>query len=323
MKAEFKKKHHNTEERFLLQREQRWIYIRYTRGDIEKGAYILRNESNSVNDYLTQFFNDNHVSQEIRMEVTNYLNSGEENVQKSLQEFINYLLTTFSVIIMAGISLGLIIFGGYKGGSRLDETLNLYPTFTIIGVLGGLVIGGGICYLMFYKYLKSPDEKDKESKSTQLNQNNKKEETTEWLIIDVTLEDVVKAVRSFSERLPKGVYRTILVNDDYSIDFKQLAYILKGIPSKPFYMSKETYDIFEEKNKDIPPIIDTVQKAVDRYVKEQKKYPMLPYDPLRRVNYYLLIQEHYLEKKPDIELYITDYDGLISHEKPKRKQAGD
>jgi hypothetical protein len=319
MKAEFKKKLHNTEERFLLQREQKWIYIQYTRGDIEKGAYILRNEPNSVNDYLTQFFNENHVSDEIRTEVANYLNSGEESVQKSLQEFINYLLTTFSVIMMAGISLGLIIFGGYKGGSRLDETLNLYPTFTIIGVLGGLVIGGVICYLMFYKYLKSPDAKKKESKS----KNTNKEETVEWQIIDVTLDEVVKAVRSFSERLPKGVYRTILVNDDFSIDFKQLAHILKGIPSKPFYMSKETYDIFEEKDKEIPPIIDTVQKAVDLYVKEQKKYPMLPYDPLRRVNYYLLIQEHYLEKKPDIELYITDYDGLISHEKPKRKQAGD
>jgi Protein of unknown function (DUF3939) len=227
------------------------------------------------------------------------------------------------VIILAGISLGLIIFGGYKGGSRLDETLSLYPTFTIIGVLGGLFIGGVICYLMFYKYLKSPEKKKYSEAKNNTSQNNKSNVTDEWQVIDVTLDEVIKAVRTFSERLPKGVYRTILVNGDYSIDFKQLAPILKGIPSRPFYMSKETYDIFEEKDKDIPPILDTVQKAVDQYVKEQKKYPMLPYDPLRRVNYYLLIQEHYLEKKPDLELYITDYDGLISHEKPKRKQAGD
>lgn len=320
MKAEFKKKHDLVEERFIFQKEQKWIYIQYTRGETEKGAYILRNEANSVLDYLTQFFNENHVSEEIRTEVTNYLNSGEENIQKSLQEFINYLLTTLYVTITAGITLGFIIFGGYKGGNSLDQTLNLYPTLTIIGVLGGLVIGGIICYLMFYKYLKSPNEKKQDSKQKKTEKN--KEKTVEWPVIDVTFDEVVKVVRRFSEQLPKGVYRTILVSEDYSIDFKQLAHLLKGIPSKSFYMSKETYDIFEEKDKNIPPIIDKVQKAVDQYVKEQKKYPMLPYDPLRRVNYYLLIQEHYLDQIPEIELYITDYDGLISHHKPKKKQAG-
>jgi len=320
MKAEFKKKHDHFEERFIFQKEQKWIYIQYTRGETENGAYILRNEANSVLDYLTKFFNKNHVSEEIRTEVTNYLNSGEENIQKSLQEFINYLLTTLYVTITAGITLGFIIFGGYKGGNSLDQTLNLYPTLTIIGVLGGLVIGGIICYLMFYKYLKSPNEKKQDSKQKKTEKN--KEKTVEWPVIDVTFDEVVKVVRRFSEQLPKGVYRTILVSEDYSIDFKQLAHLLKGIPSKSFYMSKETYDIFEEKDKNIPPIIDKVQKAVDQYVKEQKKYPMLPYDPLRRVNYYLLIQEHYLDQIPEIELYITDYDGLISHHKPKKKQAG-
>jgi Protein of unknown function (DUF3939) len=203
----------------------------------------------------------------------------------------------------------------------LDGILNLHPTFTIIGVLVALLIGGVICYLLFYKSLKSPDEKKKDTQKKNTNPDSTKDASPEWPVIDVTLDEVVKGVRRFSEKLPKGVYRTILVNDDHSIDFKQLAHTLKGIPSKPFYMSKETYDIFEEIDKDIPPVIDKVQKAVDQFVKEQKKYPMLPYDPLRRVNYYLLTQERYLEKKPDIELYITDYDGLLSHEKPKRKKA--
>jgi hypothetical protein len=202
----------------------------------------------------------------------------------------------------------------------LDGILNFHPTF-IIGVLVFLVIGGFIYYLLFNKSLKSSDKKKKEAQINKKNSNSKKDETPEWPVIDVTLDEVVKAVRKFSDKLPKGVYRTILVNDDHSIDFKQLAHTLKGIPSKTFYMSKETYDIFEEMDKDIPPVIDKVQKAVDQFVKEQKKYPMLPYDPLRRVNYYLLMQERYLEQKPDIDLYITDYDGLLSHEKPKGKKA--
>jgi len=188
----------------------------------------------------------------------------------------------------------------------------------ITGVLVSLLIGGVIYYLLFNKSL---NKGKKGAQINETNSNSKKDKTPEWPVIDVTLDEVVNAVRQFSEKLPKGVYRTILVNDDHSIDFKQLAHTLKGMPSKTFYMSKETYDIFEEVDKDIPPVIDKVQKAVDQFVKEQKKYPMLPYDPLRRVNYYLLMQERYLEKKPDIELYITDYDGLLSHEKPKGKKA--
>jgi len=188
----------------------------------------------------------------------------------------------------------------------------------ITGVLVSLLIGGVIYYLLFNKSL---NKGKKGAQINETNSNSKKDKTPEWPVIDVTLDEVVNAVRQFSEKLPKGVYRTILVNDDHSIDFKQLAHTLKGMPSKTFYMSKETYDIFEEVDKDIPPVIDKVQKAVDQFVKEQKKYPMLPYDPLRRVNYYLLMQERYLEKKPDIELYITDYDGLLSHEKPIGKKA--
>ncbi|SEN10816.1 Protein of unknown function [Mesobacillus persicus] len=194
----------------------------------------------------------------------------------------------------------------------MEQLLGVYPASTVIGVLLALVIVGVISFLILYKDKPSPNVKK-----------SGKKDNAEWPIIDVTLEEVIKAVRSFSEGLPKGVYRTILVKDDFSIDFNQLTSILHGIPSKPFYMSKETYDIFEEREKDIPPIIDRVQKAVDQYVKDQNKYPMLPYDPLRRVNYYLLIQEHYLDTMPEVELYITDYDGLISHHKPKKKQAGD
>ncbi|WP_286231173.1 DUF3939 domain-containing protein [Neobacillus mesonae] len=137
--------------------------------------------------------------------------------------------------------------------------------------------------------------------------------------IDVTLDDVRMAIRKFSERLPKGVYRTILVEDDHSIDFHQLAPILGGIPTKKFYMSKETYDLFEEDERHIPPAMDMVQKAVDLYVEERKEFPMLSYDPQRRVNYYQLLQEKYLKAAPEIQFYITELDGLITHNRPEKK----
>jgi hypothetical protein len=159
-----------------------------------------------------------------------------------------------------------------------------------------------------------------------LNFFNRKKKTVEskkdFPIIDVSLHDVRRAIRKFSDTLPKGIYRTILINDDYSIDFSQLVRYLKGIPSKKFYMSKETYDIFDESEKMIPEIMDKVQKAVDQYVEEQKKYPILDYDPLRRVNYYELTHHHYLDFCPTIDFYITDYDGIITHIKPEKTKRG-
>lgn len=138
-------------------------------------------------------------------------------------------------------------------------------------------------------------------------------------IDDITKEDVVKAVRKFSDNLPKGTFRTILVNEDFTIDFRQLRPYLPRAPKQKFYMSKETYEIFEEHEKDIPPLMDKVQRAVDAYVKEHKEYPILPYDHLHRVNGYLLVQEKLLDELPTIDFYITNYDGLVTHVKPKTK----
>ncbi len=146
----------------------------------------------------------------------------------------------------------------------------------------------------------------------------KRQKLKDYPIIDASLDDVRQAIRKFTDQLPKGTYRTILVNDDYSIDFSQLASFLDGIPSKKFYMSKETYDIFPENENMIPKIMDKVQKAVDQCVEEHGKYPILPFDPYRKVNYSELIQKHYLDSRPEIDFYITDYDGIITHIKPKK-----
>jgi hypothetical protein len=85
-------------------------------------------------------------------------------------------------------------------------------------------------------------------------------------------------------------------------------------------MSKETYDLFEESEKHIPNEMDLVQKAVDLYVKEKKEYPMLKFDPHQRVNYFQLFQDHYLKETPEIQFYITDLDGLITHIRPQKRK---
>ncbi|GHH98595.1 DUF3939 domain-containing protein [Neobacillus kokaensis] len=173
----------------------------------------------------------------------------------------------------------------------------------------GVIIVGFVVYFII-KFFISPSQKGlKDELASAKN----------YPTIDVTLDDVRMSIRKFSEKLPKGVYRTILVQDDHSIDFHQLAHILGGIPTRKFYMSKETYDLFEEDERHIPPAMDMVQKAVDRYVEERKEFPLLSYDPLRRVNYYQLLQENYLKAAPEIEFYITELDGLITHNQPEKK----
>jgi hypothetical protein len=138
-------------------------------------------------------------------------------------------------------------------------------------------------------------------------------------IIDLTVEQVRKAIRTFSDQLPKGVYRTILVKEDNEIDFNQLAHILGGLPSEKFYMSKETYDLFTENEKLIAYEMDVVQKAVDQYVKEDKTFPVLPYDPLKRINYFELMQKDLLKTEPQTQFYLTDLDGMVTHIKPDIK----
>jgi hypothetical protein len=149
----------------------------------------------------------------------------------------------------------------------------------------------------------------------------KSQKPQNYPIIDLTLDQVRNAIRTFTDELPKGVYRTILVKDDNEIDFNQLAHILGGLPSEKFYMSKETYDLFTENEKLIAFEMDMVQKAVDQYVKEYQTFPVLPLDPLKRINYFELMQKHLLKNKPEKQFYLTDLDGMITHIKPDTEAA--
>ena len=317
MKKKFITSQGRIDETLELSEEQKWIYIHYLRGEHEKTAYIIKNEEKPLLNYLTDFLNECHVSEEIRDQLIEYLNKAEENsIHTNWLHFSTFLIRTLSINVVILITLAASIFGGFKGGEWADEYFSRYPLFTIIGVLAGLVVGGLICFVIIHNYLND-NQRSQQRKAKALERKNKEENSLKThLIIEVPEEDIRKAVRRFSDELPKGVYRTTLVKDDYSIDFTHLTHILGGIPSKKYYMSKETYDIFEENEKNIPEIMDAVQRAVDHYVKEEKKYPMLPYDPLRRVNYYELRQNHYLDFLPEIEFYITDYDGIITHIKP-------
>lgn len=297
--------------------EEKFIYVHYTKGKTEKTACILKNNEKTKSEYLESFFEENKVSEEMKKEVRKFLNNEKNFNDQHWNEFSNFLMKTLSLNMVFGLTIALTVFGFYKIGSFLDAQYGFQPWLTVIFTFIGIGIGGLTGYVMVQKYFKTP-VKDTSQKDYDVQK--EQNETTDYPMIDVTIDQVRKAVRQFSDNLPKGVYRTIIVQEDNSIDFKQLANILGGLPSKKYYMSKETYDLFEEKDKKIPAEMDMVQKAVDLFVKERKEYPMLRFDPNRRVNYYQLLQEKYLKSAPETQFYITELDGLITHIKPEKRK---
>lgn len=131
-------------------------------------------------------------------------------------------------------------------------------------------------------------------------------------VIPMNIKQVKRAVREFENQLPKGIDRTVLLGKDHRIDFTLLAPFLDGVPDKPFYMSKETYEIFSEEEADTARYMDEVQRAVDFYIDEKGAMPLVENDPNRKISYYLLERGMFLKQRPPMDFYMTRYDHLIS-----------
>ena len=131
--------------------------------------------------------------------------------------------------------------------------------------------------------------------------------------IQTTLKDIENAVIQFEANLPKKVKRTILVDKDNRINSERLAPYLGGVPIENYYMSTQTYEIFSEDDRLIPHYLDIVQEAVDAYVEDHNRLPIMQDSKEGRVHYDLLMQEFYLKEKPPFPLYITDEEYMLSH----------
>lgn len=132
----------------------------------------------------------------------------------------------------------------------------------------------------------------------------------------MTLQRVKDAVRRF-ELENKGISRTVLLKEDQSIDFELLKPFIAEVPEAPFYMSRETFEIFEEAERDIPIYLDKVQRAVDTYIYEHQKKPVIDLDYNQTIDVRRLVHHGYLDEMPPIPFYHTNQEDLITHKKPK------
>ncbi|WP_182200126.1 DUF3939 domain-containing protein [Paraliobacillus salinarum] len=154
----------------------------------------------------------------------------------------------------------------------------------------------------------NPFKKEKEQKI--------EKEQKEYPIIDISLEDLKRAIHEYGMQLPNEVPLSVIVTDDLTIDYNLLAPTIKGIPNKTYYMSKETYEIFEEEEKHLAVDFDNVQRAVDSYIQQTKELPVIHGDPYKRVSYHKLEKLNLLNYRPHQEFYITDEEYLITNKKP-------
>ncbi|PYZ92421.1 hypothetical protein CR194_16465 [Salipaludibacillus keqinensis] len=140
-------------------------------------------------------------------------------------------------------------------------------------------------------------------------QNQAKKEVKE---ITVSIDDVRSAVNKFALKLDKGISLRSIVSDNHEIDFELLHSYLGGKPDRPFYMSKETFEIFEDP--EYPKHIDFCQIACDQYLLETGEEPCIPGDRSKKISYFKL--QNYLIQKPPFDLYLDSNDRMVTHRKP-------
>ena len=121
----------------------------------------------------------------------------------------------------------------------------------------------------------------------------------------------------FLEKNANIVY-TVLVNDDYTVNYDLLKPYLPAFPTNHFLITKETLEVFEhtEENLNLVKEIDIVQKAVDQYVTEKEMFPIVEGSEDRLICGMKL--GPYLDRILKRDLYISEKHYLVSS-KPDRK----
>lgn len=143
---------------------------------------------------------------------------------------------------------------------------------------------------------------------------NSTDDVKEHKPVTVDLEEVKQAVLAWEEDMEELVDRTVLMKQDHSIDMSHLERYLGGLSNQKFYMSRYTFEIFDEADKEIPINLDIVQAAVDSYLDDHLNLPIIHGTPNRQVHYDKLIEENYLKEKPSIPLYLTTQEFMLTHE---------
>ncbi|MGN4444112.1 DUF3939 domain-containing protein [Bacillus cereus group sp. MYBK79-1] len=136
---------------------------------------------------------------------------------------------------------------------------------------------------------------------------------------EITKDELEQAMAKFLETNANIVY-TVLVNDDYTVNYDLLKPYLSVFPTNSFLITKETLEVFEhtEENLNLVKEIDIVQKAVDLYVTEKEMFPIVEGSEERLICGMKL--GPYLNRILKRNLYISEKHYLVSSKPDRKKQ---
>lgn len=136
----------------------------------------------------------------------------------------------------------------------------------------------------------------------------------------ITKDELEQAMARFLEKNANIVY-TVLVNEDYTVNYDLLKPYLPAFPTNTFIITKETLEVFEhtEENLELVKEIDIVQRAVDQYVTEKEMFPIVEKDEDRLICGMKLAP--YLERILKRKLYISEKHYLVSSKPDKSKKS--
>ncbi|MFD2924318.1 DUF3939 domain-containing protein [Halobacillus naozhouensis] len=133
---------------------------------------------------------------------------------------------------------------------------------------------------------------------------------------DLSLDEVRRAIHKYAADKPDEIPLKVLINNDLTLDYALLAPYLHGIPKQNYYMSRETYEIFTEEDKQLAYDIDAVQHAVDQYIQQTQEPPVIEGDPYKKINYFKLEGLGLLPERPERDFYLTNEEFMITYKKP-------
>lgn len=132
--------------------------------------------------------------------------------------------------------------------------------------------------------------------------------------IDLTLPQLREAIHEYEQTLPKGVNRTVLLDEMQEIDLARLKKHLPGKPRQRFYMSKETFHIVPEDERELVYEMDQVQRALDLYFEQEKKIPFRKFQQTLQLDLTRLREGGYLKVLPKRPYYVVDETLIVSLE---------
>ncbi len=133
---------------------------------------------------------------------------------------------------------------------------------------------------------------------------------------ELSLDQVRKAIHKYADDKPTEIPLSVLINHDLTLDYQLLAPYLHGIPRHRYYMSRETYELFTEEDKQLAYDIDAVQHAVDQYMQQTQETPVIENDPYKKINYFKLEGLGLLPERPERDFYLTNEEFMITYKKP-------